>query len=192
MEMRLLANPKRANISLTAGGNSNCYELRMNCSPNPLDRGGWEIGDRYVYANRVNRPIFSKRKSCDLMVNVQRKSEVSLEEIDAMRLSDCKIGALVFDPSGEKGFFFYSRPARFQANIFVSDELFDRLVNALLSGKRIRWIALTIERPGVLEYKHEVLGCDWDPEELRKVWKLENTTEASCVDVKSMDFGITL
>jgi hypothetical protein len=112
-----------------------------------------------------------------------QKSKVALEDIDKMGLSDSKIGALVFVPPGEKGLFWPSEPAVLQANIFVSDELFDRLVSAFQSGKRATWLELEIEKQGVLEY-------GWEPDGSRMVWKLESKTETSVVDVESMDVGI--
>jgi hypothetical protein len=103
-----------------------------------------------------------------------------------MRLSDSKIGALVFHPPGEKILFWFSQPAVLQANVFVSDDFFDRLVSVLQSGKRATWLVLKIEeKRGVLEY-------GWVPNDFLKVWKLESTTEASCLDVESMDVGIAL
>jgi hypothetical protein len=184
MVMSLVAKPKSADLSFTAGGDNPCSELRIYCSPSFLDRGVWEIGNRHVFAHRANRPIFSKRRSCGLVVCVHRKSEVAPEFIDGMGLSDSKIGALVFIPPGEKILFWFSQPAILQANVFVNDEFFDRLVFALQSGKRTTRLELEIQKQGVLEF-------GWEPDGSRRVWKLESTTETSCVDVESMDFGLT-
>jgi hypothetical protein len=183
MVMSLVAKPKRANLYFTTGEDYPCCELRIDCSPSFLDRSVWEIGTRHVFAHRANRPILSKRKSCDLEACVHPKSKVDPEIIEQMGLSDSKIGTLAFVPPGEKGLFFYSQPAYLRANIFVNDELFDRLVSALQFGKRATQLEFEIEKQGVLEY-------GWEPDGSRKVWKLESTTETSCVDVESMDVEI--
>jgi hypothetical protein len=185
MVMSLLAKPKRANLLLTAEGDNTRCELRIDCSPNFLDRGVLEIGDRHVFAHRANRPLFTKRKSCGLVVSVYRKSEVAPEDITAMRLSDSKIGALTFCPPVKEDWAWRFHPAVIEANVHVGDELFDRLVSALQSGKRATWLKLEIEKRGVLEYGGE-------PDGSRRVWKLESTTEVSCLDVESMDVGIIL
>jgi len=100
-------------------------------------------------------------------------------------LSASKIGNLYFVPSGEKSLFWRSQPAALDAKVFVTDELFERLVSAFLAGKGINWLELCIEKPGVLEF-------GWEPDGSRKKWKLESTTDLSCVDVESIDIGIRL
>ena len=123
----------------------------------------WEIGDRHVFAHRANRPLFSKRKSCGLVVSVYRKSELAPEDITAMRLSDSKIGALAFCPPVKEDWAWRFHPAVIEANVHVGDELFDRLVSALQSGKRSTWLELEIEKRGVLEYGW---GAGWFPKGL--------------------------
>jgi hypothetical protein len=117
------------------------------------------------------------------VVNVFRKSEVSSEVIGEMKLSDSKIGALVFFPPIKGDLMWRLHPAVLEANVHVNDEIFDRLVRALQSGKKAKWLALEIEKQGVIEY-------GWEPDGSRMVWKLESTTEASYVDVEGMEVGI--
>jgi hypothetical protein len=143
----------------------------------------WEIGDRHVFAHRANRPLFCKRKSCGLVVSVYRQSDVALEDIGKIGQSDFRIGALVFAPPSKGDWAWRFHPAVIEANVHVGDEFFDRLVSAIQSGKRATWLRVEIEKRGVLEY-------GWEPDGSRRVWKLESTTEASCLDVESMDVGI--
>jgi hypothetical protein len=180
--MPLELKVKRANLVSGMDGENTWFELHLVCSP--TDKSGTlEIGDRHVFATRRNRPILGKRKSCALVVSVKRRSSLTKENIDTIGLSASKIGNLCFVPPGEKDLFWPSQSAALDADVFVSDELFDGLVSALQSGKRATWLELEIEKRGVLEY-------GWEPDGSRKVWKLESTTEMSCVDVESMDVGI--
>jgi len=116
---------------------------------------------------------------------VQRRSSLTQEKIDKIGLSASKIGNLHFVPPGEKGLFWHSEPAALDAAVFVSDEMFERLVSTFQAGKEINWIELSIEKPGVLEY-------GWEPDGSRMTWKLESTTDLSYVDVESIDINVVL
>jgi hypothetical protein len=183
MVMTLQAKPKRANLSISTEGNKTCCELRIDCSPGLLTRGVWEIGDRHVFANRANRPLFSKRKLCNLVVTVYRQRDVTSEDIGKLGQSDSRIGALVFVPPFKGDLMWRLYPAILEANVHVGDEFFDRLVGALQSGKKAKWLELEIEKQGALEY-------GWEPDGSRIIWKLESTTESSWVNVESIDIGI--
>jgi hypothetical protein len=165
-------------------GEDTWFTLRLACSPTQ-ESGVLEIGDRYVFAATHNRPILDKRKSCNFQVSVQRISFLSQEKIAMIGLSASKIGNLYFVPPVEKELFWPSQPAALDATVFVCDELFERLVSAFQAGKGINWLELSIEKPGILEYGRE-------PDGSRITWKLESTTDQSCVDVESIDVGIGL
>jgi hypothetical protein len=182
MQMRLKV--KRAILVSSMDGEESWFALTLACSPRH-GSGTLEIGDRHVFAARLNRPILSTRKSCNFEVSVQRKSTLTQEKIDAIGLSASKIGNLYFVPPGEKDLFWPSQPAALDATVFVSDGLFDRLVSALQAGKKVTWLDLEIEKEGVLKY-------GWEPDGSRKTWKLESTTDPSRVDVESIEFGIGL
>jgi len=175
---------KRAILVSGMDGEDTRFALRLVCSPTN-ELGTLEIGDRHVFATRRNRPILGKRKSCNLEVSVLRRSSLTQENIDLIGLSASKIGNLYFVPPGEKDLFGPSQPAALEATVFVSDELFERLLSTFQAGKRINWLELYIEKSGVLEY-------GWEPDGSRKTWKLENITDKSCVDVENIDVGTKL
>jgi hypothetical protein len=175
---------KRAILVSGMDGEDTWIALRLACSPTH-ESGTLEIGDRHVFATRRNRPILSKRKSSNLEVSLKRRGSLTQENIDSIGLSASKIGNLYFVPPGKKGLFWPSQPAALDANVFVSDELFERLVSTFQAGKVVNWLELYIEKPGVL-------GYGWEPDGSRITWKLESTTELSYVDVSSIDIGIGL
>lgn len=181
--MNLELKVKRAILVTGMDGEDTWFALRLLCSPH--GSGSLEIGDRHVFATRKTRPILSKRRFCDLQVSVKRRSSLTQENIDKIGLSASKIGNLCFVPPGEKDLFWPSQRAALDADVFVSDELFERLVSTFHAGKGTNWLELDIEKPGVLEY-------GWEPDGSRKTWKLESTTGLSYVDVESIDVGIGL
>lgn len=175
---------KRAILCSQMDGGDTRFELRLFCSP-AHGFGTLEIGDRHVFADRPNRSILGKRKSCELQVSVMRRGSLTQENIESIGLSASKIGNLCFVPPGEKDLFVPAQPAALDARVFVSDELFERLVNSFQAGKKANWLELDIEKPGVLEY-------GWEPDGSRKTWKLENEKDLSYVDVSSIDISTGL
>lgn len=175
---------KKAILVSGMDGEDTWSDLRLVCSPTH-GSGTLEIGDRHIFATRQNRPILGKRKSCNLQVSVKRRSSLTQESIDKIGLSASKIGNLYFVPPGEKDLFGPSQPASLEATVFVSDELFERLVSTFQAGKGTNWLELCIEKPDVLEY-------GWEPDGSHITWKLENTTDLSCVDVESIEVGTRL
>jgi hypothetical protein len=182
--VNLALKVKRAILVSGMDGEDTWFTLRLFCAPTH-GSGTLEIADRHLFATRHIRPIFSKRKSCNLEVSIQRRSTLTQEKIDAIGLSASKIGNLYFVPPSKKELFWPSVPAALDATVFVCDELFEGLVSAFQAGKRINWLELHIEKPGVLEF-------GWEPDGSRVTWKLESATDPSSVDVESIDFGIGL
>jgi hypothetical protein len=175
---------KRAIFVSTADGENTWSALRLACSPTD-EAGTLEIGDRHAFGARLNRPILSNRKSCNLEVSVQRRSVLTQEKIDAIGLSASKIGNLYFVRPVERSWIWPSHRAVLEARVFVCDELFETLVSAFQAGKRTNWLELYIEKPGVLEF-------GWEPDGSRITWNLKSTTDLPCVDVESIEFGIGL
>ena len=183
MVVTLIARPKRINLRFNANGDENRSDLWIDCAPGLSTRRVLEIGNRHVFANRASRPILGKRKLCDLSVLVHRKSTLTPEQIGKLGLSDSKIGELVFVPPGEKSRFWSRQPAALQADVWVSNELFDGLVSALQHGEKATWLELEIEKEGILEY-------GWEPDGSRATWKLENETKLNHVDLEELAIGV--
>ena len=172
--------PKKSTLEFSSDPDEPSLRLRIECSPSygsPLN-----IGRRYIFGNRFVRPIFSTRRSCYLEVVVDRMSEAGPEIIKSWELSESKIGRVHFGPE-EKGLLWFLHPGQILARVFVSDDFFDRLVAALQSGKRAKYVQLTAEerKRGTLEYETGTL-----------VWKLESASESSFIDVESMSIEISL
>ncbi len=182
--VQLELSVKRVSLVSGTNGESTWRELYVDCSPTDAF-GILEIGDRYIFAARAKRSIFGKRKSCDLQISVKRRNSLTHENIEKIGLSDAKIGNLCFVPPVKGDSFWPSQRAALDAVVFVTDELFESLVSALVAGKRIDRIELDIEKPCTLEY-------GWEPDGSRKIWKLESTTDSSYVDVGRIDFGARL
>jgi hypothetical protein len=137
--MNLRLKVKRAVLFSSMDGEDTRFDLGLTCSPTN-ESGTLEIGDRYVFATRQNRPILSKRKFCNLGLSVKRRSSLTQESIDMIGLSASKIGNLCFVPPGKKGLFGPSQPAALDAKVFVTDELFERLMSTFQAGKGINWL----------------------------------------------------
>jgi hypothetical protein len=182
--MLLRLKVKSANLCLSADGEDTRFELRLDCSPADAS-GVLEIGDRYVFANRAKRSIFSIRRSCELLVWVKRRSSLTNENIEKIGLSDCKIGELCFVPGVSKDDLSPSVLAALDARVFVSDEVFELLLSTFQAGREAKWLDLEIEKKGVLQY-------GWEPDGSRMEWKLESATEVSYVDVEQVDIGMEL
>lgn len=169
----------KATLSCTADGDKTWSVLQLDCSPTDAS-GVLEIGDRHVFATKFNRPVVGQRQSCDLRVFVKRRSSLIEENVEKHKLSASKIGYLGFFPAAEK-----DQPASLEAEVFISDGLFDSLVNAFQAGRRANWLRLEIEKQGVLEYGAE-------PDGSCRTWKVETSTAPSFVDAERIDVDIEL
>lgn len=176
--MQLMTKPKKSSLLLDA----DWERLVFHCSPTPVSRV-LEIGDRHIFANWAIRPIFAMRRSCNLQVWVKRKSALTPESIEKLALSNSKIGALAFVPPDRDLLLWRWRRAALDADVFVSDELFERLVSALQAGRKANWLDIEIGKNEELEYGRE-------PDRSRSFWKLESPTEVSYVDIEGIDIDI--
>ena len=173
--MLISIKPYRATLSQNSDGET---FLVFDCRA--LGSGVLEIDDRYVFTGKAIGNVFSKRRRCDLELWIKRRSSINEVVAAKLRLSKEKIGELTFCPPRKAGDFTPALYASLSASLFIGDQLFDTLMNLLLSGKRPTSIALDVEKEGVIKY-------GWEPDGSRMEWKTQNSDE-SIIDVISISF----
>lgn len=144
-----------------------------------------EIGKEHVFASMKNRSLISRRHACELHVRIRRRSFLSEETAAKLGLSKNKIGELEFCPPRKADVVNAAAPASLEAIVFLDDQLFDKLMNTLRSGKRPKWLQVDIEKEGAL-------GYGWEPDGSRKEWKIDNPCDPTSVDVTRIAMGIEL
>lgn len=179
--MFISAIPKRA---ILHDGSIDKPTLIFECAP--ADNSGvLDIGDKYVYASKENLSFLRKRNYCELTVRINRKSSVSEKTTTEMGMSTDKIGGLGFYPPYKKDETGRSVPAFLEAFAFLDDQVFDRILGAIASGKKPEWLTFDIENKGTLTY-------GWEPDGSRIEWKIDNIDDPAYVDITSMAIGIEL
>ena len=145
--MLLSVKPYRGILSQSSDGET---FLIVGCRA--LGSGVLEIDDRYVFTGKAIGHVFSKRRRCELEIWIKRRSSIDEVVAAKLKLSKEKIGELTFCPPMKADDFTPALYASLSANLFVDDQLFDTLMNLLLAGKRLRSMALDVEREGVIKY----------------------------------------
>jgi hypothetical protein len=182
--MQISVRPEKATLTCTEDGDKTRDELVLDCIATD-DMGVLEIGQEFIFAAKTNRPLLAKRQSCDFRVWFRRKRSLTQTAVEKLNLSSSKIGTLGFFPPSKKDDFIPARPASLEATIFVSDELFSRLVEALQVGKTLNRVNFYIEMDGPIKY-------GWEPDGSRMVWNLESSTNPAYADVAEISLDIAL
>jgi hypothetical protein len=175
---------KRAILTCTVDGNLSSSELLLECTA--TDQSGvLEIGNTHVFASKNNIGFARKRRACDLQLYIKRKSGLTDKSLAKLSLSDEKIGEVGFYPDYEARDLVPSRPGSLEAFVFVSDQLFETISNALQMGRKTESIQLDIEKKGTLAFGWELDGS-------RMTWNLDDAAKPSYVDVTRLDIRLSL
>lgn len=159
-------------------------EIHLDCQP-LLTSGTFVIGDKYVFAASRNHMFFVKRDSSSLYMRFVMKNSLTKQQVEAIGLSESKIGFVSFMPSECENRSKSPIHVNLDATIFVDDSFLEKILSALQAGKVIEWINILIEKEGILTY-------GWEPDGSRKLWKLEASNVCTDVDVVSLGMNIKL
>ena len=116
---------------------------------------------------------------------MKRRSSLFEERIAKIGLGDEKIGVLGFYPDYAARDFVPSRPASLEASVFVTDRLFETIISAVLAGRKAELIYLYIEEKEIMEY-------GWEPDGSRLIWKIDDATKPSYVNVSQLEIRFAL
>jgi hypothetical protein len=182
--MFLATTANRAILAYSVDGENTSVDLLLECEATEAS-GILEIGEDHVFASKRNIGFSKKRRSCALRLYFRRRDGLSEKAVAKLSLSAEKIGELGFYPDYGKKDMIPSRPASLEAFVFVDDQLFERISHALQSGGRTEAIYLYVEKKDILDF-------GWEPDGSRIVWKLDNPTEPSFVDVTRLEIRLSL
>jgi hypothetical protein len=178
-KMFLTFSIERATLSCTVSGECDSLELILECAAGD-GSGVLEIGEKHIFASKKDIRISSRRRKCGLRIYIKRKISLSAERIAKIGLSDEKIGELGFYPEYEAKDVAPGRPASIEASVFVTDPIFENILAATRAGKRAEVGYLYIEKKGILAF-------GWEPDGSRIVWKIDDPTNPSFVDVSQLE-----
>jgi hypothetical protein len=181
-----LAVAKRAVISYSVDGDKSSSELLFECVASE-ESSELEVGSKHIFVNANKLGFHRDRSPCELRVWVRRRSGLSAERAAKLGVNEEKIGELGFFPALEPGpgDLWKTQPASLETFVFVNDDLFADIANALKAGRTTDVIHIEIERKGVLAY-------GWEPDGSRIVWEIENINEPSYVDVTGLKIRLSL
>ena len=182
--MFLTTLAERATLSCTTAGEVGSSELIIDCAPTE-ESGVLEIGKTHTFAHENDIRVGSNRKRCGLKIYVKRRSSLSEKHVAKIGLGEDKIGELGFYPDHAAKDFVPGRPASLEANVFVADRLFETIVSAVLAGRKAELIYLYIEKKETLEY-------GWEPDGSRLIWKIDDATKPSYVNVPQLEIRFAL
>jgi hypothetical protein len=182
--MFLTSLAERATLVCTTTGEDGSSELIIDCAPTE-ESGVLEIGKTHIFAHENEIRIVSDRKRCGLKIYVKRRSLLSEERIAKIGLGKEKIGLLGFYPDHAARDFVPSRPASLEASVFVNDQMFETIVSAVLAGRKAELIYLYIEKKETLEF-------GWEPDGSRLIWKIDDATKPSYVNIPQLEIRFAL
>lgn len=187
VELYLRLRPKTVWIDYSAEASETGANIALSCSPT-AHAAMLEIGAKHVFAPRGKLSFLSflrRRRLRELLLVVDRQSELTPEIVEELNLSKSMIGKMWFGPAKKRDKSGPSKPAWLTARVWVNDELHESLRALLQATKRPTRLRLTlgIEEGGGLNY-------GWEPDGSRMVWKLANANEPSYLDVSSINIEL--
>lgn len=201
--MFLNVHVDRVDISFSTRNDRARVSLRLNCLPAEGARA-LKVGQEYEFsamAAQMKRAKQEKRKpsrrleelalergeSLSLGVLLKPKDMLTPRDTELVCLSESAIGYLGFFPQSESDETHYLNLATLEAHLFVQDELIERISGLLRQGTQREkgstpiWARLAIGRESRLQ-----------DDGYSAVWKIEDSTKPSYLDVNDIDIGFAL
>jgi hypothetical protein len=173
-----------ASLFLDVGGESSSSELRLKCSASEQS-GLLEIGLSHAFGNATWLLGRKKHVLTAVTLYVRQRSALSETALNRLALNDEKIGTLGFFPGSESRDDLPGRDASLEAYVFVTDEIFDRLIRSIQAGRKPDSIHVDLGGGDSLEY-------GWEPDGSRMVWKIDKPTSPAYIKVAGMQFNVPL
>ncbi len=173
-----------ASLFLEIGGENSSTELRIICSADEQS-GLLEIGASHAFGGATWLLGTKRHVLSAFTLYVRQRGALSETALKRLALNEEKIGTLGFFPSSGSRDDRPGRDASLEAYVFVSDEMFDRLVRSIQAGSWPDSIQVDLGSGDSLEY-------GWEPDGSRIVWKIEKPASPTYINVAGMQLSIPL